>query len=157
MLPPWRLKVVVWAGTARLHRQTRPIPLCCWKTPKVRKGWSKRRRGEPVSPDGNRVRKIKETERWNGHLERTSERPNKILGKFCVSGVNLRWAKIYYESSLVSIEKSSSGKGSCKKRKRPDFAQVTLNFDLLISLAIAPTPTASLPALMFSVKTLPWY
>lgn len=68
--------------------------------------------GGPVSPDGNRVRKIRETKCCNGHLGRTSERPNKILGKFYVSGVNLRWARIYYESSLVSIEKSSDGKCS---------------------------------------------
>ncbi len=68
--------------------------------------------GGPVSPDGNRVRKIRQTERCNGHLGRTSERPNKILGKLYLSGVNLRWARIYYESSLVSIEKSSDRKCS---------------------------------------------
>src|SRR6186997_797293 len=82
MLPPWRLKVVVWAGTARPRRQTRPIPLCCWKTPKVRKGWSKRRRGEPVSPDGNRVRKIKRDRALNGHLGRertTKQNTGRVL------------------------------------------------------------------------------
>jgi hypothetical protein len=37
------------------------------------------------------------------------------------------------------------------------FGQDALNLDLVISLAFAPTLTASLPALIFSVKTLPWY